>query len=345
MKELREALNKWFGKYKRDLPWRRTHDPYLIWLSEIILQQTRIEQGLPYYKKFVERFPDVFQLAEANEEEVLNLWQGLGYYNRARNMHHTAKVIATEYNGVFPESPEDLKKLKGIGDYTASAISSMAFDKPHAVVDGNVYRVLARIFGIREAVNTAQGKKVFKQKAETLLDRNQPGTFNEALMDFGAIQCKSASPKCAICPVQQYCYAFHHNEVEKLPLKSKRVKKKTRYFHYVVMCDTYGLLLRKRGDEDIWRNMFDFPLWEAKNGEVINKSDLADWLNLPFKRLVYKKQLDHVLTHQNIKAYFYYSDGIFSAKKNKNFIFVPWAQLENYPLPRLIERFIDNFFD
>jgi len=339
METVREALKQWFATHKRDLPWRNTHDPYLIWLSEVILQQTRIDQGLPYYQRFIARFPNVYQLAQAEEEEVLNLWQGLGYYNRARNLHHTAQVIANTYQGQFPADFEGLKKLKGIGDYTAAAISSMAFDQPHAVVDGNVYRVLARLFGITHPVNSTKGKKAFQARAEALLERENPGAFNEALMDFGAIQCKAASPKCGICPLQSYCYAFQHNRVETLPVKTKKIKRKTRYFHYVVLSNADGIVLKQRGADDIWQKLFDFPLKEARQGESINQKELADWLGVPTDTLQYQKQYKHVLTHQDIIAHFYLVNKKSLDFKAENFIFVPWEDFSQYPLPRLIDRF------
>lgn len=343
MKTVREKLIQWFDTFQRDLPWRHTHDPYMIWLSEIILQQTRIDQGLPYYHRFIERFPDVYELAHASEDEVLNLWQGLGYYNRARNLHHTAQVIARNYSGEFPGTYEELKKLKGIGDYTAAAISSMAFDQPQAVVDGNVYRVLSRLFGIKKPVNSTAGKKAFKEKAEKLLDRHQPGKFNEALMDFGAIQCKSASPKCGICPLQSQCYAFHHNEVNTLPVKEKKLKRRTRYFHYVVMATEEGIVLKQRGANDIWQKMFDFPLWENNNNEAVTEKELAEWLNIPEKELVFQARYKHVLTHQDIIAYFYMSNHFLLDKNRENFIFVEWKEVNNYALPRLIQRFYDDY--
>lgn len=343
MEKVQKALKSWFSKYKRELPWRDTHDPYLIWLSEIILQQTRIDQGLPYYHRFIERFPDVFHLAKATEDEVLNMWQGLGYYNRARNLHHTAKVIAYEYNGEFPKNFTALKKLKGIGDYTASAISSMAFDEPQAVVDGNVYRVLSRLFGIREPVNSTAGKKAFKEKAEALLDKSNPGSFNEALMDFGAIQCKSAAPKCAICPLQENCFAFRHNQVNQLPVKDKKLKRRTRYFYYLVMSNKEGIVLRQRGDNDIWKKLYDFPLHEAKNGNNQGKEALANNFDLEATSLYYFGKYKHVLTHQDIIAHFYHFNRIKLDKNEKFFIFVKWKHLKNYALPRLIQRFYDDF--
>ncbi len=339
------SLKKWFSRNKRKLPWRDTHDPYLIWLSEIILQQTRMAQGLPYFQRFLERFPDIFQLANAGEDEVLNLWQGLGYYNRARNLHHTAKVIAFEYNGKFPETYEELKKLKGIGDYTASAISSMAFNEPQAVVDGNVYRVLSRVFGIREPVNSTKGKKVFKEKAEALLDRLNPGAFNEALMDFGAIQCQSAEPKCAICPLQENCYAFQNNLVNNLPVKAKKLKRRTRYFYYLVMSDENGIVLRQRGDNDIWRKLYDFPLYEAQNGSEGDLKGLADKFGVPQSGLYHLGQYKHVLTHQDIIANFYHLKAINIDKNKENIIFVKWEKLENYALPRLIQNFYNDFLN
>ena len=339
MQEIRDAVKQWFLTNKRSLPWRETHDPYLIWLSEVILQQTRIDQGLPYYRRFVERFPDVFTLAEADEAEVLNMWQGLGYYNRAVNLHHTAKVIAREYNGNFPATFDELKQLKGIGDYTASAISSMAFGEPRAVVDGNVNRVLSRIFGIKAPVNTTKGKQLMKEIAGELLDERDPGVFNEAIMDFGAIQCTAANPKCAICPVREHCQAFHDNLVNELPVKEKKLKRRTRYFYYVVPFNEEGIVLRQRGSDDIWRKMYDFPLLESKKNEPPDLSKLATKIGGDKASLTFRGEYKHVLTHQDIIARFYQTQHFDLNKIMENFIFVRWKAFEEYALPRLIDRF------
>lgn len=343
MKEIREAILSWFGENKRELPWRSTHDPYFIWLSEVILQQTRIEQGLPYYHRFVNRFPKVEDLANADEAEVLKLWQGLGYYNRARNLHFTAKTIVNEYDGRFPSDFHELKKLKGIGDYTASAIASMAFDQPHAVVDGNVNRVLARVFGIKEATNSTEGQKRFKQTAQELLDDQNPGTFNEAMMDFGATQCLPVNPHCGLCPLQSWCYAYHHNAIEQLPHKAPKAKKRTRYLHYLVVPSEKGIWLRKRGDRDIWRNLYDFPLIETKDNIFLDSHMLSKELAIE-ETPEWLGEYRHTLTHQNIVGRFYKLKHLNNDKKSLGYIFTDWDSLHKYALPRLIEKFFQEKF-
>lgn len=343
MKDIREAILRWFRENKRDLPWRSTHDPYLIWLSEVILQQTRIEQGLPYYHRFVERFPTIQDLASAEESEVLKLWQGLGYYNRARNLHYTAKTIVNHYNSEFPKDFNELKKLKGIGDYTASAVASMAFDLPHAVVDGNVNRVLARIFGIKKATNSTAGQKIFKKTAQDLLDDDNPGTFNEAIMDFGAIQCMAANPHCLICPLQSYCYAFQENVIQQLPYKAPKSQKRTRYFHYLVLPLNEGIWLKKRTEKDIWENLYDFPLIETKEDVYIGKAMLQEHLSTNLTP-EWMGEYRHTLTHQNIIGRFYKLKRLNNTKKSANYTFASWKELYLYPFPRLIEKFFQKNF-
>jgi A/G-specific adenine glycosylase len=309
------------------------------------MQQTRIDQGLPYYEAFTEQFPTVYDLAKASEDQVLNLWQGLGYYNRARNLHHTAQVIASDYAGTFPEAYDELIKLKGIGEYTAAAIASMAFDKPHAVVDGNVNRVIARLFGIQEPVNTNAGKKAVKSWAEALLDHSEPGNFNEALMDFGAIQCTASTPKCGICPLQDYCYAFLHNQTTELPRKAKKLKRRTRYFYYLVMANSYGVALRQRGTDDVWQRMYDFPLVEKSPNEPFQVAALNELAETYKVDPTYLANYKHVLTHQDIIANFYLINSFDLAIIKEKFIFIPWEELSNYALPRLIDRFLKAYME
>lgn len=258
----RERLFEWFAHNDRPLPWKGERDPYKIWLSEIILQQTRAEQGLPYYLKFVERYPTVRHLAEASEDEVMKLWEGLGYYSRARNLHHTAKLIAKDLNGHFPDTYAGIRALKGVGDYTAAAIASFAFNLPHAVLDGNVFRVLARYFGIETPTGTTGGKKEFAALARELLDPGRPADFNQALMDFGATHCTPQQPKCPACPFHLHCAAFQQNKVAELPVRSKAPVKKDRYFVYLVVRHKGDTFVRKRNAKDIWRNLWEFPLLE-----------------------------------------------------------------------------------
>ena len=256
---------KWYLVNKRDLPWRMTKDPYHIWISEIILQQTRVDQGLPYYFRFSEKFPNVASLANADEEEVLKLWQGLGYYSRARNLHDTAKYIAYELDGVFPEDYDSLIKLKGVGDYTASAIASICYDAQTAVVDGNVYRVLSRYFGIHIPINSSIGIKYFKELAQSLLPRNNVGNYNQAIMDFGSSQCKPNNPDCLTCPLNNGCMALNKSQVKTLPVKDKKIKIKKKFFNFLVFLSEEGeTILEKRTSDGIWKNMYQFPLIESK---------------------------------------------------------------------------------
>ena len=272
MAEFSQILEDWYAQNGRyDLPWRQTDDPYLIWISEIILQQTRVAQGYDYYQRFAERFPDVFSLANAEEDEVLKMWQGLGYYSRARNLHCAAKSVAEA--GKFPESYDGVRRLKGIGDYTAAAICSFAYRQPHAVVDGNVYRVLSRIFGIETPIDSTEGKKQFAELAHELLDKKNPHIYNSAIMDFGALQCVPKSPDCTVCPFARRCLALQNNTVVELPIKAKKTAVTNRYFVYVYIEDGKNLLLHRRGAGDIWQGLYEpylieFPT-QPEDNEVI----------------------------------------------------------------------------
>ena len=259
-----QALMPRHATHHRPLPWKGEKNPYLIWLSEIILQQTRVEQGLPYFKKFKEKYPIVTALAGAPEDEVMKMWEGLGYYSRARHLHAAAKYIAGELGGIFPKTYDGIRALKGVGDYTAAAIASFAYDLPHAVVDGNVYRVLSRYFGMEEPVDTTAGKKLFARLAQALLDESQPGRYNQAIMDFGASQCTPASPECGACPLRERCLAFEKGMVNSLPVKSKKLERKTRFFNYLVIRQAGSVFIKKRKEKDIWRNLYDFPLLETE---------------------------------------------------------------------------------
>ena len=258
-----DELVQWYLANKRDLPWRNTTDAYTIWLSEIILQQTRVEQGLPYFNRFVEKYPIVSDFAAAHEDEVLKLWQGLGYYSRGRNMLKTARLVQQMYNGVFPESYDELIKLKGIGEYTAAAISSFSSNEARAVVDGNVYRVLARYFGIYDAINSTTGKNTFQSLATNLLNKQNAALHNQAMMEFGAMLCKPKNPACGICPVHVGCAAFLNNATTVLPVKLKTVKVRERFLNYFLVTEGNTVLMNKRGDKDIWANMYDLPVVET----------------------------------------------------------------------------------
>ncbi len=299
-------LVAWYKKYHRELPWRETRDPYKIWLSEIILQQTRVAQGYPYYEKFTRQYPDVRSLAAASEKEVLHLWQGLGYYSRARNMHATAKIICDQYNGTFPGSYQELVRLKGIGDYTASAIASFAFDEQTAVVDGNVFRVLARYYGIHEDISSPASRKIFKEAAITAMPAGQAALFNQAVMEFGALQCVPVSPACDTCPVNDSCYAFHHKIQNVLPVKTKKTKVKQRPIHYLVIMAQGRIAMRERRGKDIWQGLYDFFSVEA---EAINEwnSLLPETLGDLKPRLT-AGPLKHILTHQRLSIHYWLAE-------------------------------------
>lgn len=304
------ALLNWYPRHRRDLPWRHTRDPYAIWLSEVILQQTRVKQGLPYYLDFVTTYPTVQELAAAPEDEVMRHWQGLGYYSRARNMHHTAKQVTSEFGGQFPGSYEGLLQLKGVGQYTAAAIASFAYDEQVAVLDGNVYRVLARVFGISADIAAPASRKVFQQLADTLIPAASPAEFNQAIMEFGAIQCTPLKPDCLFCPLQSQCFAFQHGIVQELPVKSKAKAARTRYFHYMVLRYDDTIYLRKRTDKDIWQGLYDFALTETDSPDL-PPTDLLDAVEALGGKLDTSSVSEpayaarHVLSHQKVEARFH----------------------------------------
>ena len=277
MADFHLLISNWYRQNHRDLPWRNTRDPYLIWLSEVILQQTRVDQGLSYYLKFAEHFPEVLDLAEADEQDVLKLWQGLGYYSRARNLHAGAKQIRDQFGGQFPEDFKSIRSLKGIGDYTAAAISSFAFDLPHAVVDGNVYRVLSRYFDINTPIDSGTGKKMFNDLAQSLIEPEEAATHNQAIMELGALVCTPRSPQCHACPLNNSCLALQNGTIEQRPVKTKRGKVKDRYFTYLIFLDNDRTFLQKRVAKDVWQHLFQFPLIESQEpldpAEIITRED------------------------------------------------------------------------
>ncbi|MBP0904756.1 A/G-specific adenine glycosylase [Mariniflexile gromovii] len=340
-----KTLNNWYSINKRDLPWRQTKDPYYIWLSEIILQQTQVAQGLPYYVRFTEEFPSVFHLANAQESEVLKLWQGLGYYSRARNLHTTAKHVANQLNGEFPNNYKDLLKLKGIGDYTASAMASICFNKPEAVVDGNVYRVLARYFSIDTPINSSKGVKEFKQLAQELINKKDPATFNQAIMEFGATQCKPQSPDCTICPFVKSCIAFNTNRINELPVKIKSAKAKKKYFNFLVFVDNNErTILEQRHGKGIWQNLYQFPLIEtSKSCDFKTLNNLAKKHSLlnghTFELSLYNDQdIVHKLSHQHLHTKFWIVK-VNNALPNA----IPKNEIHTYAVPILIGNFIESF--
>lgn len=346
-------LKVWYLKNKRDLPWRETNDPYPIWLSEIILQQTRVNQGLKYYLKFMENYPDIFSLANASRDEVFKLWQGLGYYNRADNMLAAAKIIAKQYNGQFPNNHAALLELPGIGPYTSAAIASMAFNAPEPVIDGNVYRVLSRIFGITKAINSTEGKKEFNHFANELIDRTEPGIYNQAIMEFGALHCKPSNPDCINCIFNSDCYAYARDLVKELPAKTPKKKARKRFFYYYLIrfIDKNGkgmVYLKKRVNGDIWKNLYDFLLVELKKRVVLNDTKITEMLWNEFG--VEDPEIEHVskeyvhkLTHQIIHARFIIVKADKKLNTSENFVILADEnKLVNYPVPRLIEQFLTD---
>jgi len=343
-----ETLLNWYFENKRDFLWRQTKDPYKIWLSEIILQQTRTSQGLPYYKKFIKEYPTIKDLALSSELKVLKLWQGLGYYSRARNLHSTAKYILNKYDGKFPNSHKEILSLKGVGDYTASAIASICFDLPHAVVDGNVYRFLSRYFGITTTVGTSNGFREFKEKATSLIDKSQPGDFNQALIEFGALQCKPRKPNCDLCPFIQNCFALNYDKINILPVKRKINKIKNRHLNYLVIIDkNERVIIEKRQGVGIWQNMYQFPLLETnqkiKNINELNTQMISSKHKLDMRKekwiLWNKTSIIHKLSHQKLHIFFWI---------NQTTEILPNAltleDLKKLPVPVVIQNFIDKFF-
>jgi A/G-specific adenine glycosylase len=323
------ALLEWFGENGRDLPWRDTKNPYAIWLSEVILQQTRIQQGRAYWERFMQRFPTVQSLADASEDEVLRLWQGLGYYSRARNLHTAARQITAL--GCFPNTFETIRKLKGVGDYTAAAIGSFAFDLPVAAVDGNVYRVLSRHYGIETPINSTEGKKEFTSLAQSLLPIDQPAAFNQGMMDFGATQCTPTSPRCDICPLSESCEALRTNRIGLLPVKLKTTEIKTRHFSYIYIRCHHQTAIRRRPAGDIWQG-----LWEPLLIEEDEKIPYFEG-----KLTLLERNVKHVLTHRIIYADFYLLETQQKPQLPDDFVWIDESELDNYALPRLIEIMLE----
>ena len=297
----------WYNSNKRQLPWRNTKDPYFIWISEIILQQTRVSQGLPYYNRFIEAFPTIKNLAMAQEKEVLSLWQGLGYYSRARNMHKCAQVVQKEFGGNFPDKFEDLLKLPGIGPYTAAAVDSLAFNNPSPVVDGNVYRVLARVFGIENNIADAKSFKLFFDLSKELIDAGQPGTYNQAVMEMGATVCAPQNPQCDNCPLNEICYALANKKQKELPVKIKKIRNRKRHFTYLVLEQNGKFAMKVRGDKDIWQGLYEFYLMETETQPLPDELE-SDLLKKLFElgAFVHSKTSmpKHILSHQTIMSSF-----------------------------------------
>jgi A/G-specific adenine glycosylase len=352
VKNFSRELIRWYEVNKRDLPWRQTTNPYFIWLSEVILQQTRVEQGRSYYLKFVKRFPTVSALASAGEEEVLKLWQGLGYYSRGRNLLAAAQQIVNAKPTVkdyFPSTYQELIQLKGVGEYTAAAISSIAFGEPKAVVDGNVYRVLSRVFGIASAIDSTSGKKEFQLLAQNLLDKNRPGDHNQALMELGALVCKPKNPSCNACPCQRFCSAAKAGNPADFPLKEKKIKVRTRYFYYFIFNYDGKILLRKRvNSNDIWMGLHDFPLIESEKEvkvEDVLKKAVREFTLSKTDFAVKKISVTHkhVLSHQVLYATFFHLQLKKTFNKNlKNYIVTEENRISEFAIPRLIDRYLQR---
>lgn len=343
-----EIIN-WYLKNKRDLPWRGTIDPYVIWLSEIILQQTRVEQGKPYFLKFLENYPTVKDFANAAEEQVLKLWQGLGYYSRGRNMLYTAKYVVENYGGQFPKSYSELIKLKGVGSYTAAAISSFSSNERQAVVDGNVYRVLARYFGIEEPINSNTGQKIFADLATELIADQEPAVYNQAIMEFGALQCKPKSPFCGECPVQIGCEAFKQKKVDQLPIKLKKVKIRKRWFNYFVGISDDEILTKQRMPGDVWQHLYDFPLIEtAEEASIANEQFQAKVVELFGKQveLTVLESKKHILTHQIIYVQFFAIDNyIVNFNQHTEIKSAKINVFKQLPHPKIIGDFVEKHID
>lgn len=336
-----KTLITWYLANKRDLPWRKTNNPYQIWLSEIMLQQTRVAQGLPYFLAFTETFPTVFDLAKADEEKVLKLWQGLGYYSRARNLHGTAKYISEELNGEFPNNYKDLLKLKGIGEYTAAAIASFSFNECVPVVDGNVYRVLSRYFDIETDIASSGAKKEFTQLASELIDSKNPALFNQAIMEFGALQCVPKSPNCDSCPLNNSCLALAKNKINQLPVKIKKLKIKNRFLNYLLVLDSSNKgIINKRTQKGIWHNLYELPLIETEEKEkeeIIEYKIKSLYEDINSITLLESESVIHKLSHQHLHITFW--------KVRTNTTFengLDYENLKKYPFPIVLHNFLDN---
>ena len=348
MYKISERLQEWFVGHHRDLPWRDTKDPYLIWVSEIVLQQTQVAQGTNYYLRFIDRFPDVQSLADAEQMEVLKYWQGLGYYSRARNLHEAAKDVMSRFQGVFPEVYKDILSLKGIGEYTAAAIASFAWNLPYPVLDGNVYRVLGRLFAVSTPIDTGKGKKEYRELAAMIMPPHQAGEHNQAIMEFGALQCVPQHPTCAECPLSDNCMAYNAGNPQLYPVKEKKPKTRDRYLNYFFITFGSHTFLHCRSEKDIWKGLYEFPLIETD--KPLNFTEIQ---NEPaFKKLFHsaststftleKENVKHTLTHQTLHATFYRVEIQKEPAIIKNYVKLPLSKIEDYPFPKLISAFLQQ---
>ena len=344
MENVSDILLDWYAHHGRDLPWRRTRDPYRIWLSEVILQQTRVAQGMDYYLRFAERFPDVRTLAAAPEDEVLKLWQGLGYYSRARNLHAAARQVVERFGGVFPVAYEDVRSLRGVGDYTAAAICSAAYDAPCAVLDGNVFRVLARLFDVDTPIDTTAGKRAFAELAQMQLDIRCPGRYNQAVMDFGALQCTPAQPRCDACPLAGRCLALAAGTVAERPVKQGRTRVRDRWFNYLHITCGDRTLLRRREGRDIWQGLYEFPMIETDRATDFTELAASDGFRTllggqEWRLLRSAEMPKHQLSHQTLHATFHRIE----VAGPVGFPSVPTASLGDYAVPRLTDRYLMRY--
>ncbi len=337
MQQITTLLQKWYAINKRDLPWRKTKDPYKIWLSEIILQQTQVAQGMSYYQKFIKTYPNVYTLANSQQDTVLKNWQGLGYYSRARNLHFAAKQIVNEFDGQFPKTYNDIKKLKGVGDYTAAAIASFSYNEPTAVVDGNVFRVLSRLFAIGTPINSTLGKKEFSKLADSIIDKKNPADHNQAIMELGALVCRPKNPQCESCPIQFHCESLRLKSVLAFPVKTKKIKVKSRFLNYMLITDGQSLLVNKRNEKGIWQGLYDFPLLETE--ESVNS--ITKFENLNGVCAKFDIEIKHILTHQHLYVKFWIIE-IDDLKRMDKYEVIKINDLEDLPLPQLFVRYINQ---
>ena len=338
-----EEIIKWYNQNKRELPWRSNKDPYSIWVSEIILQQTQIKTGLLYYSKFLRKYPNVITLASTTEDEILNLWQGLGYYNRALNMLKTAKEIVSNYNGLFPSTYNILITLKGIGPYTAAAISSICIDEKRAVLDGNVFRVIGRYYNISTPINTSKGRIEFQKIADALLPNQNIGEYNQGIMDFGAIQCTKHKPHCSQCPIRKKCQSFILNTIKHRPIKLKKNKFKTRHLNYFFIYHNNYFYIQKRVHKDIWYKLFELPLIESSEKMTEIKIKNNNYLNvIKGSKITHKYDITHILSHQKLKISFWEIQSIQSIQSNNNWKKINFKQISEHAFPKPIKKYFES---
>lgn len=346
--EIGDILIRWYREHKRDLPWRHTNDPYLIWISEIILQQTRVAQGMEYFLRFADRFPDLRSLAEAEEDEALKYWQGLGYYSRARNLHAAARSVMERFGGRFPTDYRDIRSLRGIGDYTAAAIASFAWNQPYPVVDGNVFRVLSRLFAVDTPIDSGKGKKEFAELAASLLPPGRAGLHNQAIMEFGALQCLPQHPDCLCCPLRSKCLGYASGDPQAYPVKRHKTKTRVRYFHYLHVVHRGHTWLRRRSGKDIWGGLYEFPLIETEAAAGFAELQATEGFrglfagagNLHIRPVL--SDLRHVLSHQTLYASFYRIETEECPEALRSFVCIPCGALDDYALSRLIRIYIEK---